>query len=1383
MILIKGLYRTLDAGVGGGRSLAPCSPLGRPHPLQQSIGSGKTVLIIPRLVQEIPAQPDSTPLPPAPLSDFDERAAWVLLGEPGAGKTVALEEDATRTGGVFISIAEFLIGDADETLRERTLFLDGLDEVRASGEERTLLRLKQRLKQLDIKRFRISCRAADWLGTTDSQDLQGIVLGKTIAVLQLEALANSDIERILASTYEVARPADFVVTAQRRGVQALLQNPQTLGLLARAVQGDQWPATRLETFEIACAKLAEEPHPRYRRARRGKDVPTPAQCLDAAGELCAALLLSDKAGIALDPDAAGAHAPFLDEFSPSTHLHAVHALKSALFRSSGNERLQPCHRSIAEFLAARWIAGKIDTQGLPVGRVLNLLEGSSTRTVSGLRGLYAWLALHSLKVRDTLVDADPLTIVLYGDVQPMSVDTKKRVLEGLREEARHHPAFRWHTRQDHPFGALADPALTDYFKASLATAARDEASQSFVECIITVLSEGGADRALLDALKNIVKDDTWWPAIRQPALNAWLKQAPSEDALALLEAIAGSHVRDDRDQIAGKLLAHLYPGSIRAAELGDYLHLPQASNYINSYTRFWRQLSEKTPDDQIPALLDTLARRSDLQFGEGMLPDLVHGISKLLLKGVQIYGESITSRRLLDWLGIGADEYGSIMREAEAGEAIGQWFADHPSHYKALIQLIHEECACTGKRACSVAFPDRRLHGAIAPDDLGLWHMELARLSPDDEVRKGHIQSALDTLIHKQGCAGLDLEQIEALVAKSPQLSDWVQAQLYWEVPEWRWEEQARRLRRQARHALARHRRRVRLEEMRLDIESGTAPGGVMHKLACVWRGLLPDVSGNTPLERFEMYAEDGGATLAACGSGFRLAPLRRDLPTADEIVKLALSQQQHFSHLPCLIGMDLRWQDGPEHIDELDGETLARMLAFQLTDPSGTDCEWFVHLATECPHLVANAMLGYTKAAWKARSRPNFSVWPLLSRPSCDDLAQILIPTLLDQFPSRAWRDLLWDLKCLLKAVLHGGTLDFRPLLERKLAAGGMDMPQKVYWLTAAMLFDPARYENELWSYVKHSWKRACHVADFFEGGFSDELPDLVLPARTLGQLIELQTPHSELEWEGKAGIVTAAMQRGDQVRAFIKRLSGLATDEALAELERLLSLPSMEKLKYLLRDARHQCRVSKREVDFHFPALGDVVQTLSNRAPANTADLLALAVDMLDDIAREIRQENDDGYRAFWNVENKKPVSQREENLCRDNLLRWLRPRLDPLRVEIENEVDYAADKRADLRLSYRNCFQLPIEIKRDSNADVWAGLRKQLIAQYAIAPKAAGHGVYVVLWFDGAGLPAPMDGDRRPKSPKELQRRLEASLSSEEQLRIRVRVMDVGWPQSAR
>ena len=44
-----------------------------------------------------------------PLSGLRSHSAWVLLGEPGAGKTSAFEEEATETGGLHISIAEFLL--------------------------------------------------------------------------------------------------------------------------------------------------------------------------------------------------------------------------------------------------------------------------------------------------------------------------------------------------------------------------------------------------------------------------------------------------------------------------------------------------------------------------------------------------------------------------------------------------------------------------------------------------------------------------------------------------------------------------------------------------------------------------------------------------------------------------------------------------------------------------------------------------------------------------------------------------------------------------------------------------------------------------------------------------------------------------------------------------------------------------------------------------------------------------------------------------------------------------------------------------------------------------------------------------------------------------
>jgi len=71
--------------------------------------------------------------------------------------------------------------------------------------------------------------------------------------------------------------------------------------------------------------------------------------------------------------------------------------------------------------------------------------------------------------------------------------------------------------------------------------------------------------------------------------------------------------------------------------------------------------------------------------------------------------------------------------------------------------------------------------------------------------------------------------------------------------------------------------------------------------------------------------------------------------------------------------------------------------------------------------------------------------------------------------------------------------------------------------------------------------------------------------------------------------------------------------------------------------------------------------------------------------------------------------------------------------------------------------------------------------LIDQYSIAPRAAGHGVYLVLWFGVGGIPIVTDGEKKPRSPGELKTRLEAQLDTIEQQRIFVRVLDVSWPKT--
>lgn len=1342
------------------------------------------MLIVPRHVRRILEDGDSRAENLIqPLSEFRDMAAWVLLGEPGAGKTVAFEEEAGATGGLYISISKFLSDDPDIRWQGKTLFLDGLDETRAGGGDiSVLLKLRAHLRKLGNPPFRIACRAADWFGSTDSQVISDASPDGRLAILLLEPLSALDIIDILRNNHGITDPESFVEKATQHDIDELLKNPQTLRLLAESIRDGQWPSTRQETYQLACEKLAGEDSKRHRDRLRTQPI-SGDNLLEAAGQLCAVLLLSDSTGLALDAESTDQHFPLIDVFSPPDLAAARLAACRKLFRPSpeDEERVVPSHRSIAEYLAARWLAKQIDHRGLPLRRVMNLLLGLDDRTVAGLRGLYGWLALHCQAARSRLIEADPLTVIVYGDVKPMSLADKRLLLTGLRHETKKHLTLRWQVPSTSPFGALADPNLAKDFAAVLKSPDRDEASQSFADCVLEILYEGEAIPELAATIKTVILDDTRWGRIRRDALPAWLKQQPpAEEAVALLDSINEGLVADPDDELAGQLLSNLYPKTIEPEDLLSYLHAPKERNLAGSYSWFWGyELPKIAPASHLPILLDQLSVRTDLSFSDEIdfSYDCWRMLGSLLTRGIEIHGEDIADERLFAWLGIGADKYGESPRDKDHLEAISRWLENHPNRYKAILALCYKQCEGEEHVGGCLYTREHRLHGAAAPEDIGIWHLERASQTANDALAENHLFEAVRALMQQRGSAGLSLEKIEAWGEAHPERQLWLGPLLKCEINDWRLNNAARARDRKLQHAESKRERSIALSKHLPAIRAGTASAGQMHQLASVWMNHYSDIHGKTPLERFDNYCEYGAEALDAAESGFFLCPLRHDLPSVAEIIDLSLKQRQHFICKPSLIGMELRWRQGVSFIDTLGDETLRRMLAFRLTYSADTP-EWFTHFVHKRPALLAEVLVDYGSATLKAGRSSVSGIYPLANNPDYRNVAQAAVPQLLQRFPIRARSGQLSHLVYLLKAALRYSAEQLPEIIERKLGAKGMDVAQKVYWLSIAMLLNPPKYEPVLWQYIDKSWTRANHLCAFLSERFADLSSDYPLSARTIGKMIELLTPHAE--FEQRSGSVNDAMRRGDSVRAMVTRLGALATEDAAQEIERLLALPTLGKLRHSLDNARHQLKLNKREAAFRFLPVSGVAQILANREPTSSADLTVLTVEHLDEIAHEIRHDNDDGVRAFWNIKNKKPTGKREENLCRDILLTRLRIHLKSFGVDCQPEGDYANDTRADIRLSYRNEFELPVEIKRDDNSSLWTALRSQLIGQYTDSPKAAGHGIYLVLWFGNNDLPAVKDGGKKPTSPKTLQARLEAQLDPEERRRLFVRVLDVSWPE---
>ena len=1289
-------------------------------------------MLVPRRVQETGEARDEAEKPEElPLADFRSRPAWVLLGEPGAGKSEAFKQEAQEIGGEYVTVSELVITTPPlEEWRGKTLFIDALDEARAAGADSLIQRIRQQLRQLGKPAFRLSCRAADWYGSTDTAELQSISPDRQLAVLQLCPLSDEDIRQILRNNHNVADPTAFIEQAERHGIAALLSNPQMLGLMARAVSGERWPESRSEVYRLACEKLAQESnaHHRYTSAAKAVDSET---VLQAAGQLFAVQLLSGKAGIAADMDASDTGYPTLDQFKPEIPAAARKAMQSALFTPAPGhaERLIPCHRSVAEYLAARWLADRLDRESLLHGRLVNLLLGFDDGVVADVRGLLAWLAQHSTSIRARLIEADPLGIVLYGDVLTFSAADKRYLLQSLRQQAERFPGFRWHLWQDMTaFRGLADEALLEDFRHTLQIPERDDATQSYMDCVLDVLEYGQAYPCLAAPLLAVIKDASLWPRLRYGALRAWLRLASPAEIGTLLSQVCSNQVEDEDDELLGKLLDRLYPEFLIADEVIQYLHPPKHSNLIGCYRMFWEHtLSERAQVKQLPSLLDGLCAKHEMSDESRSEWEMSRSVGRLLVRTLNELGESATDEQLFKWLGAGANKRGYFQRDPESATKIQYWLEQNPERYKAVL------AQCIQAEAVDRRFYHfLRLHNAAPPADIGIWSVHLAGTSEEVAARI-YLQNAVNALMWQRGAEGLSLETLEAWGRKFPNrvhwLNDWLVCDL--ERESWRLEDAARTRAYGVRQAEERRQRTQHITPELSAIAAGTTSAHRLEHLAMTWLNCFSDIHGNTISARFANYSDLGDELMRAAESGFRNCLKRRDLPSIDEIIALEQAGQRYFISLPCLLGLQLNWVDAPYLVADLPDGIVERALAFYLCSPHfGLDDlnGWAAHVAQQQPELFTRVLVQQASAAFSA-GNVSAGFARFLDRDTAyAQVAQLAVPELLRQFPENAAGQQLHDLRNLLRVALIRTPECLSALAKRKLNSPQLNAEQQLPWLAIQLLAGNSEGEDAFWQHLGEAEEADPAILltlEVMRQGVQVQALDTPEPEYLLGRLIETLTPYAKTERDA-GGWVSPARKLGDELDAVLNTLGAYLTVKASDELQRLLACPTLVTQRYRIQNTLEQQRARRREAEFQFLDIKAVADVLANQAPANASDLTSLTLSHLDDIAHELRHANDDGYRAFWNIwtKDKTPHKERRgENLCRDVLLTRLRSRLTGHGISIAPEYDHAGDKRADLHLDYRNQLALPIEIKRDDHEKLWTALRDQLIAQYVHAPKSSG------------------------------------------------------------
>ncbi len=1358
---------------------------------------------------------------PKPLSEFDSAPAYVLLGDPGMGKTTCFREACRNLGeeAELVSARDFITLDCDRhpEWRRKTLFIDGLDEVRAGSDDpRTPLdAVRRQLDRLGRPRFRLSCREADWLGKNDRERLETVTPNGRLTVLRLRPLSEKEAVMVLESRSYLEDGLRFLETAKRKGLGDLIRNPQNLELLAAGARRGEWPESRLELFEFACRRLASEPNEEHLNA--GVRHPDPELVLETAGRLCSFLLLSGTVGISKSSSTVGSTTDYkpLDLVDPapldaspgdaeawSRRQRAT--LSSRLFRAvaappPAERCIEPVHRHIAEFLAGRYLARQIE-DGPPAARVVRIVTADDGGVVTSHRGLSSWLAAHSKQARPQLTERDPIGVGLYGDPSRFSTNEKRLLLEALIREGRRLHGLRH--RAAAAFAPLAAPALEAELRAKLTATPECDDDQLATEFVLNVLRHGTPMPSLAEPILAIVYESSWWPRVALSALEAFVQQCVDVDVRhaklrLLLTEIQEGAVPDQDNELMGRILDRLYPDTVSPAEIWKHLASSKPTKLFGSHRTFWtRTLEQRTTEGDFLVLLDELAKqRPDLKLIHPRLPRGREMAERLLARGLAAHGDGLEPARLFDWLTAPARTYEEFFElhqcVSEPSSNIAAWLERNPNAWKAALFEGLRRSEDEGDPAGGWLLAREWLRNARPPADYGAWCLEQARKTANS--RPNLAQSLFQQAVGRlgQGEEGMSQEVLDDFLRQHPEFqpataTTTASDELRETAKKHHEANRAYLAERATQNTVAEERERRReqwLNAMRAEapaLRENRGHPALLHDLAHEWFQRV----GWSPRPLRECLAAKLGPDddlVASAYEGFRGVIERDDLPDVNDILRLRGESRMSYLAMPFLAALEDRDREGDYPID-LVQEKWRLALAFHYSVAAGRNFppKWYRWLVAEDPELVASVFLPFARAELRQGREHVAGIPELVHDEGHAGLARLVSLPLLRSFPLRCPARQFPDLIQLLwTALRHAERRELLKVIQKKLSGKSMTIAQRVHWLAAGLIAAPETFAEPLDRFVDGKELRGRQLANFLR------FEDLFRPKDAAPGALEIlirQLGHAFGPIELKDGPVDEGQWTIWHVPELIQQLANTAAPEAAAALHRLANDQRLSHWRHHLRIAYNQRVVADRDASYERPDLDQIHATLNNAAPANAADLTALALDRLDELSATIRHSNANDWRQFWNEdEYGRPTGPKREESCRDALMSHLE-RLLPAEVETQPEGHYAAGRRADIRLSCSG-FHSPIEIKKQSHPALYRAARDQLVASYAQDQATGGHGIFLVLWF-GDPEKAPLDDTgTRPGSPGELHQRLEASLvrqlTPEQQRKIGVRVIDVSKP----
>ncbi|MCZ4337709.1 NACHT domain-containing protein [Shewanella colwelliana] len=1280
------------------------------------------------------------------LGDFTE--PLIILGDAGMGKSFLLEQLNEHAEYQFCTARQLIRRNNPYTIlgNAQVLVIDALDEVSSQKDGAAVDAVLQKLQELDYPAFILSCRIEDWQSATGVASITEDYLKKPIE-LHLMPFSDNDIQSFLSLSLGEIQSQIVIQHFNSRGLSQLLGNPQTLGLISKVAQKGDLPNSKSELFESAIDVLWCEHKDTKAQIQLDK-----ATTIKVAGAAFAALILTGHEALARKAAAniEEGELSFADIRTLPNAETLNDVIATRLFKSSGVDRFSYQHRSIGEYLGAKWLIQHSNT-GTNKRRFLSLFYCDGLIPAS-LRGIHAWLA-QDPALKPIIIENDPMGFIEYGDADVLTVKEARLLLKALQKLAIENPHFRDWKR--YSARGLIHDELFEELKLLITSS---NTVFGLRQLLLEAFINSKISEQFIDDLKRIILDRKDIFAIRSTALEVLIE---TKCQVSLSDILNTLYTFDDAYSLRLVIEAFEY---INFESIEDKFIVDTVISYASKeqlVIGLLYSIERTLPECRISNILDLLAdaltklgKRYD-RAGDHELTDFAHHLILRELKNTDVNPEKVWA-----WLSQLRGSRGYDLKQ------LSSFIADEGAVRLAIQRWVLLDLPL-GK---SVRGRNYKLTDSLPilnPQEQDLILL-LNFLDNDDQRWKELVQ-----LYSHNGEDGIKLRQAALKFTEgSKEDLEWLDCLAKPQIPSWQIEQEENQRKHQekvaSRHEVHRQQYRSKISKMREgNFQEIVDPAQAYLKK-------FKDIGQKAPAH--ERIAEWLGDELSdAAFEGFE-AYLNKVpfFPSPDDILKIRVESKEYFAEYIIIVAIveRVRNQVG---LKELSDDVILSVL-FSLRHHSHLEQHAGVS-ELRVTDLVEKEI--ETRGLWEVATRRYYEPQLETKKEFVSGLHELM----RDEDKKNSCNKLAFEWLQRYK-TLHENAEE--QLLKRLVCSYKFDELK-------SLLNEHLDLKNRTHRPI---WDAICFIADFdnitekvgdnIDSGLIWLLRDLVQGHYRHGSHLELSFAQREwivqtlrVQWstvehpnEDMSGSNTA-LEASQFINSLIDRIGSSTDVQAVKVLRRLrhASEDSYTSRVKIVAAEQHRLIV---EANYAPPSLATIKSITSNTLPKSMADLQALIIEELEIVQAKIKSDDVDSRCIFFDDTD---FAHKEER-CSSALIGLLRQGVKG--IEYTPELHVANDKKVDITCAVEK-LRLPIEVKGQWNKDLWHAADTQLDRLYTPDWRAEGRGIYLVLWFgqnqpDNKKLQTLGRGKVKPKTAEELREMLKENSLATQQGRVEIFVLDL-------